>query len=69
MLISLTQIADRIMHIKQTWKAFKIQTKYSYKLKSAFNLKTTPNKDDKCHTDYLYQTSLRTKALIFKTAM
>lgn len=36
MFISLTQIADKIMHIEQTWKAFKIQTKYSYKSENAF---------------------------------
>lgn len=46
MFISLTQIADKIMHIKQTWKAFKIQTKYSYKSGMHFNLKWIPNKDD-----------------------
>lgn len=36
MFISLTQIADKIMHIEQTRKAFKIQTKYSYKSENAF---------------------------------
>lgn len=33
---ALTQIADKIIHIKQTWKVFKIQTKYNYKSKTAF---------------------------------
>lgn len=36
MIISLTQITDKIIHIKQTWKPFKIHTKYSYKSKNAF---------------------------------
>lgn len=36
MFISLTQIADNIMYIKQTWKPFKIHTKYDYKAGNAF---------------------------------
>lgn len=36
MFISLTQIADKIIHVKQTWKAFKINIKYSYKSENAF---------------------------------
>lgn len=34
MFISLTQIADKIIHMKQ--KAFKIHTNYSYKSENAF---------------------------------
>lgn len=39
MSFALTQIADKIIHIKQMWKAFKIQTKYNYKSKTAFLFK------------------------------
>lgn len=42
MSFTLTQIADKIIHIKQTWKVFNIQAKYNYKSKTAFLFKKKP---------------------------
>lgn len=65
MFISLTQIVDKIIHIKQTWKALRYRLNIVINPKMHFNLKRTLNKDDS-FTLITHINSLKTKAHICK---